>query len=414
MTPRLISPQSSRLLCLSVLVLGCADASGPEAVASPPQFSVPVARLQGEVDLVAGTLTFDVVRATSADPAGAARFATYGEQGVTVRLYNTAVVRVAGTGGVATYSADVGIRNLLPFPVGDEEGKAAPSDTLGLFVYFVGDPVVRLPIPCAACAVRIANAHGAAPFDAPYPQSFFYWPDRLDAAGGSRDTTFVRRRWQFEASTAVTGFTFEVLVRAAWPGAVEESWSVAYEADSLPGLSQPRWRSGTTGGSAKLAAGQLEVTAPNGALQYFYRVDSLEEGDDASIDARVSLVRRRASALPQGGLYLDDGVRLVTIGMSHEAVGFTNGSVTAFLPGTTYAMNTETAHTYALRKFGSDSVQLLVDGIRRLTAPYSTFDPASARTLPRGMGMLTRGNGSATSMSWDRVSYQFGSLSPLP
>jgi hypothetical protein len=414
MTLRLIPLRSSRLLCLSVLALGCTDAGAPVAVASPPQFSLPVTRLQGEVDLVAGTLTFDVVRSTSPGAAGAVRFATYGEQGITVRLYNTPVTRVAGSGGFATYSADVGIRNLLPFPVGDEEGKAAPSDTLGLFVYFIGEPVVRLPIPCAACTVRIANAHGAAPFDTPAPQWFFYWRDRLDAAGGIRDTTLVRQRWQFDASSAVTAFTFEVLVRAAWPGGEEPGWTVSLDGDSLPGQARPRWQSQITGGNARAEAGLIELTAANGTLQYYYRADSLERDDDATIEARVSLVRRRASSLPQGGLYLDDGTRLVTIGISHEAVGFTNGSVSEFLPGTTYAMNTETAHTYAVRKFGSDSVQLWVDGIRRLAAQYNAFDPATARTLPRGIGMLTRGNGSATSRSWDRVSYQLGALSLLP
>ena len=414
MTPCPTPRRWDRLLCLSALAFGCTDGSAPVAVASPPQFSLPVTRLQGQVDLVAGTLTFDVVRPASTGAAEGVRFATYGEQGVTVRLYNTPVVRVAGTGGTATYSADVGIRNLLPFPVGDEEGKAAPSDTLGLFVYFVGEPVVRLPIPCAACAVRIANPHGAAPFDTPAPQAFFYWRDRLDAAGGARDTTLVRQRWQFDASSAVTAFTFEVLVRAAWPGGMEPGWSVAFDGDSLPGQARPRWQSVVTGGSARAEAGVLELTASNGALQYYYRADSLERDDDATIEANLSLVRRRASALPQGGVRLDDGTRLVTIGISHEAVGFTNGSVSAFLPEPTHAMNTETAHTYAVRKFGSDSVQLWVDGVRRLSAPYSAFDAATARTLPRGIGMLTRGNGSATSMSWDRIAYQLGALAIVP
>lgn len=117
------------LACSSVFA--CADAPTArqeETSVVPPSR---LAAMRGVVDADRGTLTFSPI------PVGGYGFspAVYGDQGVTVELYNTAVVITQPSPTVRRFEADVGVRNLLAHVVGDEQAGASPPDTVGIFVF---------------------------------------------------------------------------------------------------------------------------------------------------------------------------------------------------------------------------------------------------------------------------------------
>ena len=96
--------RTTALLGLAGLV-ACGETSpGAVAVASPTSHPVAgIARLRGTVDAAAGTLTFEPV-ASSGPSLAAPNAAVYGNQGVTVRIYNSAVVTSAPVAGKKTFT----------------------------------------------------------------------------------------------------------------------------------------------------------------------------------------------------------------------------------------------------------------------------------------------------------------------
>lgn len=407
-----------RRTCLVIALSGglgaCRDATGPTQAAVAPQPPAPaLTRMRVVVDVERGTMEFvHVPPAESRRRVSPARFATYGDQGVTVRLYNSPVAQAPGTLGRKTYTANVGVRNLLPHPIGDEQGAAAPADTMGIFIYFTGDPVVVAPAICVLCTVTVQNEHGTAAFDAP-SQPYFYWKERLSAAGGGSDTTRTRRTWIFDASSAVSQFSFDVLVSAAWPPPQEAVWRVAYGGDSLPDTqSEPPWRRFLLQGTTTASAGILTLAASNGQVNAYYRSDSLSSAGSALVQASLRRVAGPNSATPQGGLLLDDDTRVVTLGISSTQVGFTSNDFGAFLAGGAVTVATTTARVYELRKFARDSVQLWIDGTRRITRSYAQFPASSATTLPVGVAMVVRAQGGSASLAVDYLNYQLGRATP--
>ena len=408
---------------MAVLV-GCTDEMQPFGVVPViPQAAPAVASLRGTVDLVAGTLTFAPVTPSAGSLGGSAAIspAIYGNQGITVRIYNSPVVTSdAPAPGRKRFTAQVGVRNLQAFPIGDEQGGPVPTDTAGIFVFVNGGPTVtRTSSECpSACGITVANAHGRLAFNAPN-QPYWYWKDRLSEAGGLRDTTLIRQSWSFEADTQVTGFTFDVLVAAAWPAPHQTRWSTQFPGDVLPhlGLGQ-RWERETSLGTETTvldpaAAGSILLTALPGGSQTFTRRDSIAPSTEVYMEARLKL--NASTAKPEVSFGFYDGARFIAVALSGARAGFVDNGFTS--PSTSVAMATTTFQTYRIRKFGADSVQLLVNGSRVLSRPYAAF----TITYPTTLSFFEFGNPgrhnqqqsqSGNSSTWDYVIYEIGATQP--
>jgi glucose/arabinose dehydrogenase len=388
------------------LVQGCADAPTKPTGERPPftpQQQVMV--LRGEVDADRGTLTF------SALPLGGAGLSpvVYGNQGVTVQLYNTSVVITQPSPTVRRFEAQVGIRNLLGHVVGDEQAGASPPDTIGLFVFFISGPVVTAPGACTGCTVTLVSHHGERTVTAPN-QKYFHWQERLAPAGSPGDTTRLRSTWRFEANAGVTSFRFDVLVSAPWPAPEETRWRVEYQADSVPESGdEPRWRLRQSGlGSHSANDGRLTINPP--ALEgerSFYRRDSVATGGSAYIEA-IMRYTGSSTTLTDPWLVIDDGARFIALGIRSDSVGFISAS-RSFL-GPRVAITTPSGdHTYQLRKYAADSAVFYVDGVRGGQLAYSAFPTTNyAGTAP----LLQFGSAAGGASVWDGVIYEIGVASP--
>ena len=405
------------LLVLSAALIACDDGAEGTAPRVPTTVTSPaVQALRATVDFSKGTLSFDPLRAgPAARGSSAVSPAIYGDQGLTVRIYNSAVtVTNPSSPGKKRYTANVGIRNLLAYPIGDEQGGPAPADTSGIFVFMNGGPTVgRTSSPCApACAVTIANAHGRLAFTAPN-QAYWYWNDRLAAFGGGRDTTLTRRSWTFEADTQVTSFTFDVLVSAAWPSPHQARWKIEFTGDSLPHTtSEPDWERTMvlTGTVSEDAAnpGSVIITVPSNGYHHFLRRDSLGSATNAYMEAR--LIVNQANPKPDVGFVLDDNVRLIAVGLTGTRVGFVDNAQN-FL-GTAITATTTSFQTYRLVKFGADSVQLLLNGSRVASRAYSGFSPSDLRPYSYFQFGTPGQAPGPNSSSWDYVAYEIGVTAP--
>ena len=415
----------SPVLTVVLVACACADAgreTAPAAIEPPPAGAVQ-AGMRATVDVVAGTLTFESLprtRATGGDPGRLTSAGIYGDQGVTVRLYNTPVtVAASSTPGKETYTANVGIRNLLAFPIGDEQ-VGTPLDTMGIFVFVSSGPTVTgTSSACSpACTVTVRNAHGALGFDAP-GQQYWHWNERVGALDGGDDTTHARRTWVFEADTQVTDFRFDVLVSAAWPPPNETRWKIDYQGDSIPDVAvEPRWTRNATGTSTithnSPSAGILTIAVPVGGRLAFYQSDSLNTGTNAYIEARFR-TNTLTMLAPEVSFGIDDQVKFIAVGISGTQAGFLNSSF-AFLSGAV-TETTTSFHTYQIRKFGADSAQLWIDNVRRVSRVYSTFS-AHLPVTPHGFYFGPAGTGAnptsvlGNSSSWDHVIYEIGATQP--
>jgi hypothetical protein len=387
-------------------MIGCAEVP----TAAPPAPIVPsvapLAMLRGTVDLDRHTLTFSPVI-----PNGTAGFvaAIYGDQNVNVRLYNSAVVLDSST-APWRWSASVGIRNMRPHYVGDEEAVATPLDTMGVYVFFVQDATPGQP--CTGCFARIGNHDGTLSFNAPN-QKFFHWRERLNPMSSpAGDTTQSRRVWQFETSPGVRSFSFVVLIAAAWPPPHETRWRIHYPADVLPGNAAPSWKTEawSPGGSASVGSGVLSIRGNSGGLYMFYRRDPIAPAQNAYMSAAVTTASGGATR-PEVALLLSDHVRLIALGISATRVGvmtntgqFQSGTISALTSGT---------HTFQLRKYAADSIVWFVDGTRRGRATYSSLSPDTFTSTPgahAAFGAVPTPGGNTS--TWDDVIYEIGAASP--
>jgi hypothetical protein len=415
------------MLSLSlVAMMGCSDErriTAPEVlpIASP---TVEIGEMRATVDVAAGTMTFEPIapRAVSGG-AGIISAAIYGNQGVTVRIFNSPVITaLSATPGKKTFTANVGIRNLLTYPIGDEQSAAAPMDTIGVDVFLGSGPtVVATSSPCSpGCTVTVKNVDGSRSFNAPN-QQYWHYPDRLGAAGSGTDTTRVRKVWTFEADTQVTNFSFNVVVNAPWPAPYETRWKVDFEADSVPQAPvAPRWQAIIDGAGATItlgspSAGIMTASTANKSTQAFVRYDSLAATTSAYMEARL---RRNDPGTKSDEVVLGmaDAAKFIAIGFTGTRVGFL--SATYQFSGTTYAVSVTSFHTYQLRKFGADSVQLLVDGARVGSRVYGALPNAPAGAPAAfffggpGAVFAPSGNVGAQSSSWDYVIYEIGVPTP--
>ena len=416
-----------RMLLLAVFVMaGCSDEPHMTAPVSLPVEvpTVEIGEMRATVDVVAGTMTFEPVAQRSLSGAGVISAAIYGNQGVTVRIFNSPVVSAISPTDPAkkTFTANVGIRNLLPYPIGDEQSAAAPVDTMGMDIFMgVGPTVVATSSPCSpACSVTVKNPDGARAFNAPN-QKYWHYPERLGAAGTATDTTRARKVWIFEADTQVTNFSFSVVVSAPWPAPYETRWKVSYEADSTPeSPASTRWQQiiAGAGGTVTMgspSAGMMTIETVRKVTQAYARYDSLAGAASAYMEARLR--RNDASTKPEEVvLGMADDARFIAIGFTGLRVGFLNASYG--FSGTSYAVTTSSFHTYQLRKFGADSVQLLVDGARVDSRVYSTLPSVPAGSASAfffgGPGAVIPGpkNVADQSSTWDYVIYEIGVSTP--
>ena len=411
---------------LSLAGLGaCNNEHAPSGVPLvPASHPVPgIARLRGTVDVATGTLTFEPATSSSGPSLAGAmpNAAIYGNQGVTVRIYNSAVVTSAPAAGKKTYTANVGVRNLFSYRIGDEQGAAAPADTLGIYVFVNSGPVVTTTSSsCPACTVTVKNQHGTLNFDATN-QAYWCWPELLGPANGGKDTTLARKTWVFEADTAVTRFSFDVLVSAAWVSPNESVWRVEYPGDSLPDTqAEPKWRKTATAmASATLVGGNLQLDLRRAKDSIvFVRRDSVSTGMSALMEARFRLDDGGANATPQPGFALDDQTKYIGVFISDSGaagrgkVGFVDGTG-GFIAGASNSdtVSVKTLRIYQLRKFGSDSAAIWVDGARRLKILYANL-PATKTTPSSFEFGFTNGVARTTTTTWDYVVYQIGQATP--
>ena len=414
------------ILALASVIGGCAEEpriTGP-AVRPSAVPMLELGELRATVDAEAGTMTFEPIVHRGLAGAAIISAAIYGNQGVTVRIFNSPVVTAVDPGnpGKKTFTASVGIRNLLPYPIGDEQSGIAPLDTIGLDVFMgTGPTVVATSSACApACTVTVKNADGTRAFNAP-AQQYWHYNDRLGAAGTPTDTTLLRKVWTFEADTQVTNFNFSVVVNAPWPAPHETRWKVAFEADSAPeSAAGSRWQQVIAGAGATIAlgtpvAGVMTMTTDRKMTQAFARFDSLDSQTSAYMEVRVQ--RNDVSNKPEEVVFgMTDGSKFVAIGLSSSRVGFLNASYN--FSGTSYPVTASTFHAYQIRKFGADSVQLLVDGVRVGSRVWSALPDVPLGVLSAfffgGPGVVLPGpkNVAEQSTSWDYVTYEIGVPTP--
>ncbi len=372
--------------------------------------------VRGTVDLITGTLTFEPAMPESRATAlrGHRINATiYGDQNVTVRLYNTPVQVAPSSPGKKTFTANVGLQNLLPHPIGDEQAGAIPRDTMGIYVFFTREPAVtRTSSPCGACAVTVQNHHGSLTFLAA-SQKYFHWGERMSASGTvTGDTTLSRKTWTFQADTQVTGFEFEVLVSTAWPPPDGTRWKIDYQADSLPSSgTEPGWRPSANAVPPAVGAtgGVLRITAPINADVTYHRRDSLAVGTNAWIESRI---RAAATSTTIGDtrIAIDDGTRLVIMGVGSDRAGFVN-SANGFI-GTPFVTTTNVFRVYRLAKYGGDSAVFFVDGVRRDALAYTSFSLNPFGAFAPLVGFGTRAGATPSTGEYDYVIYEIGAAQP--
>jgi len=429
MTRSIVTAGLSNCVIIVALCGATACSEGPSPLSRTPILqptthpTTTVARLRGTVDVASGTLTFDPVSSSGGPTAGTGVSASiYGDQGVTVRIYNSAVVTSAPVAGKKTYSANVGIRNLLAYRIGDEQNGAAPADTLGIYVFTNTAPTVSGTSSPCTCTVTVRNASGSRPFTSLANQPYWYWPELLGAANGGSDTTLFRKSWVFEADTQVTRFNFDVLVSAAWSAPNESVWKVEYSADSLPDTqAKPRWRKFGTSKVTTLIVGnllQLDLQRSKDSIMYVRR-DSISSAASGLMEATFRLDSGGGSASPQAGIAIDDKNRYIglfvtdTSGANAARVGFLS-STGAFVAGASDVVSVHALHTYQIQKYGADSVVAYVDGSRRFKAAYNLLAPTrAAGALPSSFAFgIAQSSSRNTTTSWGDVLYQIGQATP--
>jgi hypothetical protein len=426
-TTRRALSRTAVLLALSATV-ACGEGSplsGRAPALAPASHPITtVARLRGTLDVASGTLTFDPVSSTGASiPASGVSASIYGEQGVTVRIYNSAVVTGAPVGGKKTYTANVGVRNLLGYRIGDEQNVTAPADTMGIYVFVNTAPITvsGTSSPCA-CAVTVKNATGSRIFTSLANQPYWFWPELLGPANGGADTTLLRKQWVFEADTQVTRFNFDILVSAAWSAPNESVWKVQYSADSLPDTqAEPRWRKFATSKVTSVIAAntlQLDLQRSKDSIMYVRR-DSISSGVNALMEATFRLDSGGGSTAPQAGIAIDDKNRYValfvtdTSGTTPASVGFLAPGG-GFVAGASDIVTVHAMHTYRVQKYAADSVVAFVDGVRRFKAAYNQLPlTRAAGGLPSSFAFgIAQTSSRNTTTSWSSVLYQIGQATP--
>lgn len=423
-------------------VVGCSDRSAgitgtgvmqqPPAVLPSEGLGVVMASVDG-----AGNVTMTPLQGTSSDLAPGVDGSIYGTQNVNVRVY-AAAATVTTQNNTKTWTMKFGVRNLLPYPIGSNQSGPIPNDTTGIFLAVIGGPTVtQTSTNCpGTCAMSIVAYDGTGTFTAPN-QRYVYWRERLAAKQpvAGADTVSARRTIQFTSPKQVTNFSFFLIVGADWPAPAQTSWSVFYNAptDSAPDQhAKPIWRTGhmSLSGSGteswSKTAGVDSLILANNKDYYLFRRDSLAAATPAYFEAHVK-VNNGGQFKPETVFGFLDGTRMAAVGMTSSQIGFVKYAFLAKnilghgLPQSNFvdstSVNATTSHTYRLRKFGSDSVTLEVDGVRRLGLTYSKLPTValdSVAVFTTGPAEFF-GDGSVSgnhNSAWSVVTYGIGVTQP--
>ena len=402
---------------LAVVLTACGETGDPTSPAYRPMTpSAPPAMrtsVIASVDLETGTMTFEPASSTSSlNSAAGVSAAIYGNQGVTVKMYNGPVtVSASATPGKKQFTTMVGIRNLLPHSIGDEQSGAS-ADTIGIDVFMVGEPSVKSTSSACLvpCTVVMRDHHGVRAFTAP-SQKYWHWHELLGAAGSATDTTRSRMRFTFETDTQVTNFRFTVVLNAPWPAPIESRYKVDYQADALPtSTTASPWKLTLTGdATVTQASGALTIDAKTGSA-FYHRLDSIGPTQSAYVEARVlwnGITQNLAESEPRFGIV--DGTRFIALGIFPNGVGFvTSGGV---LVGTKYAVVPTTYQTYRVQKYGADSAVFFVNGTRGGMVAYSAL-PASPYGTGTRVEFGATNSKKLTSSTWDYLVYEIGVATP--
>jgi hypothetical protein len=386
-------------------------------------------------------VSLDSARRSPSMPDGL-RLATYGTQNTDVKVFNSTVAATT-VGGRKRFTADVGLKNLKSFAIGDEQrsGGAPPLDTMGIYV-FQSDPVISCsPV---VCDVQIFNEHGTGTFTAPN-QKYFWYHDRVIAGDSTRANSgctvvtpgFRGCEWIFDASSNTTMFSFFVQIRAAWEPVAggDTEFSIVYEGDSMPeSRAEPRWdvttRSTASTGWTVTEGTELSIiqsaTTFNITREYIRR-DSIHSGDVGFFQATMH--QTTSSAKPAtfviGYFGIDDNTKFLGVGLNKTQVGFMT-SAFAFIAGATATTTPATVHTYKLVKNGTGNVELFMDGSATptLSLAYTSASWSPSVTLSSNdysfffFGHRTGTNGSGNDAPgnswttfWDQIVYKIGNTS---
>lgn len=435
------------------------DAPG---VINPPSDVHIVGALRGEVDVLKGTMSFTPIDVPGAYRVAGLNYALYGNQGTTVRLYNTPTGTTANSPspGQSVDSAWVGIRNMLPHAIGDEQDSLPTKlDTMGVYVYFSSGPTAS----SGSGTVNLVNQQGTLAFDAPSQKYFWYrsylWREISGVArADGKDTTVnvgtstptSRIKWKFQRASTVLNYTFTVLISAPWPKPFETSWKVDWQGDSLPNRhaagtyeSEPYWDSTRTSASAGTVA--LVATSPtyvqitnmvSGNHREYIRKDTI--ADSLFMEVRVSDSTTSAGtqdSIPNAYFGINTDAKFVVFGLNKAQIGVMNANYTGFAAAparvtvacgsvTPCAAATSNAafHTFKVvkrRNGGIDSVLVFQDGgstpvLRALLSAFPNDPDATARSyFLWGHNAINTANPNritATSWRtrWDYVIYKIG------
>ncbi len=425
-----------------VAVVGCSDRSNSIMGVTPPA-QTPTVLPTGNLGVVMGSVdengnvTLTPLQGGAGDVAPGIDGQIYGTQNVNVRVY-AAAATVTTVGTKKTWTMKFGVRNFLSFPIGSNQAGPVPTDTTGVFLAVISGPTVtQTSGTCSPpCAMQVATFDGTGTFTAPN-QPYVHWTERLSAKQvvASTDTVSQRRTIAFTSPLQVTNFTFFLIVGADWPAPNQTVWSLFYNAPTDSAADQhakPLWRTGSMspfGEASEVwsqAAGVDSLEVTNAKDYYLFRRDSLAPATPAYIEARVAkLASNQGTARPETVFGFLDGTRMAAIGITNADVGFVQYAFLGggfhipqaqFISGVSqFAVSASTAHTYLLRKFGTDSVVLLVDGTRRLKAKYSQLPKgAQIATFTTGPAEFF-GDGSVSgnaNSAWSFVTYGIGASQP--
>ena len=376
-----------RMTLMAALVLASGACSDESITSSVKPAPVPPTVNANQAGMLRGTVREDgTVVLESLDPSiqvgdSNTSGAIYGNQNVTAKVTISAF-NLSNVAGTKTWTFKLAVHNLLPYEVGAIDTAAAPYDTVGMFVFFPSAPTVVSPVPCAGCTVSIFNTQGAGNFTAPN-QPYYWYHDRLAAAGTLGDSTQNNPTWTFKAPSAVNSFRFFVILSSPWPRGLQTqdtTWSVAYNptSDSLPDVNaSPRWkRIGLNyGGTYSRTSSGLTMSVDNAHSGnddiFFFRSDNLNRNENAYVESRLTL-SNAGGTKPVMILALADSVKFVGLGIGKDRIGFATFNqftlTWEWAAGGTLSMTTSVAHTYRVGKFGANVATVYVDGAEKFSA----------------------------------------------
>jgi hypothetical protein len=317
-----------------------------------------------------------------------------------------------------TWVFNVAMHNLLTYPVGSTYAGVgtADSDSAGVFIGFTQLPIVTKPSPCSGCQVNVLGTMGTANFTGP-GQPYYWYNRRPRAAGtaGGLDSTpaitWTFKTTSFTVPDTAHAFTFQLYVNAWWPNPNDTQWMLSYDGttDSLPDTqAEPRWAqssAGHAGAESWSTSGLLLSTAKKNESFYLSRNDSLGH-NDAFMDASLAVSSIGDPGVPEGifGIVESPGAtaKQLFVAIAKDSVGFgiyNNGSPAwSFLMvngnPVAIARNGTVASNYRLRKLGTQSIALCINGTQVLTANW--VDLQSSVNAMKGVTTIFGVDGSAS------------------